>query len=467
MMQTETNGRTPEILVDALHKGLGRTFELVNAQNHALYREFILDACIHSFVYDPQNEEDRAQWLFDLLRHIDGIEFYQHDILAALEQVVEPDDKRQLLRLTAKLALHHADALAALFRQVVAQLPLHGEQLLVSLLLGLAQRNGLADAERAIGDYLRARAATPSAPATKVDHTFLDLISQQIGSSEIVDILQEWMDGSARFKTEENIVEVWINDDEFNGEQQVDSEVQRMFDEHLSETTSPELVGLRRIIDDEMLHDRTLFAEWGRSIVAEQDLATVFEWFQREERTEIQTRYLWIFEDVPLPHVDYKVLCLAAMGDCVERQAAAVRALYGVKDNRVRDLAFTLLKTCPSISTSPNVGAYNTVRLFVENYQSEDAVYILRALAPPQDREQCYQLCEDILQLGTAYDDPELSDLLLWAYEHTPSSNTRFEIVRLLHDREVRLSHLFEEARYDCDSGTRMFATSALELAEM
>lgn len=190
MMHTETDDHIPAQLVDALRKGLGRTFELVNAQNHAQYREHILDACIHNYVYDPRNEVDRAQWLFELLEHVDGVAFYEDDILVALDEAVDPQDRRQLLRLTAKLALHNADALDAFFQQIVDPLLAHGKQILISLLLGLAQRDGLADTEEAIGDYLHAQATNSPQPTAQAERAFFDLICQQIGAVKVIDILR-------------------------------------------------------------------------------------------------------------------------------------------------------------------------------------------------------------------------------------------------------------------------------------
>lgn len=460
MMQTDTGGHAPMQIADALRKGLGRAFELVNVENHVQYREYILDACIHNYVYDPMSEEDRALWLFKLLEHIDGTSFYKDDILAALAQAVNPNDRRQLVRLTAKLALRDTDALVALFHQVVAQFAPYGEQVLVNLLLAIAQRNQHANTQQAIDEYLRERKASLSESAVQLDSAFLARICQQEDTSEVVQILLTWMDESSYLRTEETIIEEWVEDADAYDQEQSDSEAQRLLADQISDRLSPALLGLRRYITDEMLHDRDLFAEWGRSIASEEDRATAFGWFMSEERPDVQTRYLWIFRYVPMPRVDYKVLCLAGMGDSVTLRAAATRALSHMVDDKIRDLAFTLLKTMPE----PH--AYDAVRLFAKNYQSEDAIYIVRALEPPEDLDQSYALCEDILHLGAKWDDTELSNLLLWAYENTPSSNTRFEIVRLLHDREVDLPHLFAEARLDCDSGTRMFANSALELAE-
>lgn len=458
MSNTDSKLLTPEQVADALSKGIGRAFDLINAHNHYRYRGYILNACVRNVAYDPLNEEDRAQWLYKLLQHIDGIEFYKDDILDALKQSADPQDKRQLLRLVAKLAGSDTDAFCALFEQLADQVPLRGGRILATLLLGLAQRDGLVDVEQAIDDYLLAHAQNPHPATVRFSSEFLGLICQEMDASEVVRVVLAWLEQCPGIFAEQSVDGEWMIEsaDAFEDEREVEASG---LETSGLEVISPALMDLRSYIDDEMLHDPALFGAWGKSVASEQDLETAFEWFLQERRPDAQTRYLWIFQDKPLPYADFKVLSLAMMADCAELQRAAIQALSTIKDVAIRGVALNLLKTFP------DEAAYDAVRLLIQNYQSEDAFYIERVTLQPQQRDRCHALCKDILALCEKWDEPELTGLLLWAYENTPSSATRFDIVRLLHDRARAPRWLFEEACHDCDSGTRMFAGSALAMS--
>lgn len=57
-----------DLFRDALRKGLGRAYLILEREDPAPYREVLLDACLHDTRIDRQAEHPRGAWLFELLR---------------------------------------------------------------------------------------------------------------------------------------------------------------------------------------------------------------------------------------------------------------------------------------------------------------------------------------------------------------------------------------------------------------
>lgn len=51
-----------------IEASLGRAVRMARHHRSAVYREAILNACLHNTVFDPQVEDSKAVYLLDLIR---------------------------------------------------------------------------------------------------------------------------------------------------------------------------------------------------------------------------------------------------------------------------------------------------------------------------------------------------------------------------------------------------------------
>ena len=73
---------TLEKFQDALRKGLGRALMHVKTYGTENVRDEILQACLHNFIYDPQCEKSRANWLIEIINLAPDKEYYYYRQLA-------------------------------------------------------------------------------------------------------------------------------------------------------------------------------------------------------------------------------------------------------------------------------------------------------------------------------------------------------------------------------------------------
>ena len=424
-------------LASALAKGQGRVYWSINPETHELYRSQLLHACTQNVAYDPHSEEDRAPWLFKLLEKTGAPESYKDEIIEALYQAEAYHDWIQLWRLVAEFAKSSDDdseAFYAFCDNITRSIS--GKQIgyLRGLLLGLAQQNGADNLAELIIETLQ------TSPKHKPNSEFWKVIKNSVAIEGIVDPLLMWEAASPN---------MWQHESCYT--ESLDEVAQIVVEYPVAKNST--LDELFAIAESELGNHPLPYVVWARERASEQDLHAVFQRLLEEALPELQMRYLWVFQEQPLPQTHSKIRYLAVSGS-LDIQAAAFDALSNKQDDRIRDFIFKLLQHTPK-------SLYNgALRIFLKNYKSNDAAYIEQMLSTLEDVDQCHTLCLDILELGQKLGEyPELSKLLVWAYENTPSSTTRFDILRLLIEGEAAPLALLEEAVHDCDSMTSMFET--------
>ncbi|GAB3254337.1 hypothetical protein [Chitinimonas naiadis] len=188
----------------------------------------------------------------------------------------------------------------------------------------------------------------------------------------------------------------------------------------------------------------------------EEELAEVYRHLLVEPDEDVCERLLRVFRKVPLPGLDQKIWSLAAS-----------------HDQSVRDATHTALAQC----NAPEVGIYaraqiqadgfsatdsEVFRLFVKNYLPQDSSLILAALQRLNpDEYEAHSLVLRLLDIFGENRTPELTGAMLWAYEHTPCSLCRNDVVSGLLDIAQLPSHLIEECMHDALDETRERARGA------
>jgi hypothetical protein len=82
----------------ALRKGRGRIVLHLREHGAAALQDELLEACLHSLVYDAQCESTRADWLMSLIDLTGHAAFYRDRVLDALPGATEFWDVAQLLQ---------------------------------------------------------------------------------------------------------------------------------------------------------------------------------------------------------------------------------------------------------------------------------------------------------------------------------------------------------------------------------
>jgi hypothetical protein len=67
-----------------LQCGLGRVILYLQEHDATPYQEYILDACLHNNAYDPQSEDNKAQYLYEIIQLTHKESFYREAILNAM-----------------------------------------------------------------------------------------------------------------------------------------------------------------------------------------------------------------------------------------------------------------------------------------------------------------------------------------------------------------------------------------------
>jgi hypothetical protein len=88
-----------------LRIGLGRPILYLRDSASHLYRDTILDACLHDTVYDRQCEGSRAPYLFDVITATGEPDYYRdHLIAASAPEVLDGNDGEQLVAILGQFA---------------------------------------------------------------------------------------------------------------------------------------------------------------------------------------------------------------------------------------------------------------------------------------------------------------------------------------------------------------------------
>ncbi|MCC6907362.1 MAG: hypothetical protein IT430_05415 [Phycisphaerales bacterium] len=130
-------------------------------------------------------------------------------------------------------------------------------------------------------------------------------------------------------------------------------------------------------------------------------------------------------------------------------------------DERVRELALELLNRCGPAS--------DILDLFIENYRPGDGELIRRALVARPLRGVGKEI-DDVhgvaMAISKVFSDDSRNDggeSLLWAYEHTPCSMCRRDIVDALIRMRAAPEWLLQECLCDCADDTRVLVGKAIE----
>lgn len=111
----------------ALRYGFGRAVLHLRDHDAAPYRDDILDGCLHFWGFDGDFDQDRSNYLFEIISLTGARAFYQERILEAVESAGDDRDGRQLFALARLFAEDGDEQARAALERALTRLPFDGD----------------------------------------------------------------------------------------------------------------------------------------------------------------------------------------------------------------------------------------------------------------------------------------------------------------------------------------------------
>lgn len=420
--------KTPDDLRSMLHKGMGRAVLYLRDQDLHQYRDLILDCCLHNYAYDMQFEQNRAEYLYQLIKDSDDEGFYRRSVLDVLPATYDCDDAEQLLDLAVLFARDGDDsARDAVYTRMathIADQDMPGADQAVAL----DGAQGLVRVLEAIG--AAGRACTDTDIALLVEDAI-----EVSGADAVRTAVQEAAAGSSNIAaalvpagyTPQSLVEEVVHWRKTHHQRLRPGLDPNTTWEQIKETLAEKCLRWPQVASD------AEFLKAAKDLDPQDD----------PERLHSHVRLFWkrAFPLDPQPIID-----LATHPD--ERVAvAALSALENIRHPNVRDL-FDRLR-CDDKWSDRAVG------LLISNYETGDAATIMEMLEAEPDPDSLHIMAIDARQVFESNPAPEGLDVLMLAYEKTPCSLCRHSCLESIEKLGRVPDWMIQECLYDCDSGTR------------
>ena len=412
-----------ELLPDILQKGLGRAFDYVQPHNQLKIRTYLLNACLHNLVYDPQCETSRAEWLFQLINTTGEREFYRENIFLALPKTNNFWDLNQLYDLVyiwAKQGNLEAKGIiySTFSKQTFHESWLGGEQIIdldgIQGLLAVAEIVG----SRLLQDY-----------ELWEDDNLIAQAKDSYGSEKVRLALEQEARHNVKVKAYLDAVQAYKQRNANIRHYQQDKNI--AVDFHTL---------IQKIEEDK--NNFYLLRKFGL-YAPQNDIEKSFEKLLLETRKKQLIRYLRIFKYRLFPRLESRLFDLAA-SNIKTIQSATIIALALNQNSSLRDLAIRLIQ---QNSESVKNGV---LKLFINNYNPGDFAIIESTLDISQDIEFRHQIGLEIIKILESQKTSELVNCCFWVYENTPCSHCRQKIVEILISLQKITPSMIKECLYDC-----------------
>lgn len=431
----------------ALRRGLGRAFLYVQQVGIENVADIVLESCLKNQAYDRQCESSRAPWLYSMFKDSREYARFSSAIQSALETETEDCyDLIQLCELSLLMAKDGDKAAGETLRRRVFGQPFAGWDTFgcheVVALDGLA---AVVEIVRRFGRWL---ISNPEDDVPSLDYLTdeLDILPQ--AKIKLEELAQTDPEIEAYLKEENAKVARLQDAPKLTKEQRQEQRRERIRSEY----------PLERILNDAFAgvgEYPVRYMQFGKN-ATEEELREVLQRLVAETDEKILLRLLWIFRRVQLPELSPRIWVLAESRNDAIREAAII-ALAQSCDPKIGDLGRAKLRS-PGFSVNDS----EVLELFVRNYQTQDEVLIMSALArlSPND-DKAHSLGSDIRKIIEEYDSPGFLEMGRWLYETTPCTICRHSAVKWMMDKGCISPEIAAECLHDADEDTREIALQA------
>lgn len=422
-----------EAFAAALRKGHGRALQHIARFGRAGLEAEIVESCVTNQAYDPQIDEDRAPWLFEVVKNA-GLEAQIFEVLARCARnpsVGGHWDATQRCGIAKHLAADGYPGARELLYSMFARWPNSGDVLAADEIVSLDGAAGLVHLAREEGRWLA------EDPEFWVDSSMIELADKVEGQPVAADALRS----------------AAVSDPD------IARYLAAALESHASTGAPPARPRYLAFSAQEVLEyvasgttDRCVWLRgWGRR-ASRQEIEVLFEALLQEQNAERATKLLRTFAEVGAPRFDECLVKWVRHAEPTVRWAAT-RALRGMRAPRVRQIGLEMLA---------NGDVETAAHLLVANYEVGDFERLLAVFTPDQEPPELHDVCQGLLNLCESHLTDEALETLVCVYEYTPCSWCRRLAAKALFSLPGVPSWIREEARKDADPGTRALAANGV-----
>lgn len=431
----------------------GRGCVVTHLRDHSMdgVEDLVLAACIEDQSHDRQCEDSRADWLYSFFKGTPAYPRFAETILAALAQGNDDGhfdyDGAQVRHLASLMGrdgdLEAADRLRAFVRgQTLSDNGLPG----ASALCAVDGLSAVVDIARRIGQVLQ---QDPEAWFHTLESLTDDVLSFDDTFAEL-----------KRLAPDDPAIAAYVA-----------REDARIAEEAAPERPAQEQADASKRYGDDFMREnpvesiieaaagksaaRGLFNRFGRW-AAQEDVDRILDHLREQRDPDICKKLLWVFRSATLPRVDARVWELASHASAEVRNAAVV-ALSGVTDPRVRELGMARLRD-PGFSSEFS----DAIALFKYNFEPGDEALILSALERQTvDDDAAHALGSSALDVCASVGSPALGGVAQWIYRTNPCTICRQMAVERMQEWDCLPADIAAECRYDASDEVRaLFGTT-------
>jgi hypothetical protein len=400
------------------------------AIDRSLDDESLRAACLEDQRYDMQVEDSRGDWLWRMIRAVDGINRFRVPILHALYELGDERNANQLCELGRCYAETGDESFRDRLYEIVESKPFPesgwlGEE----EILRLDGEAGFLFAVRVRGERLAGRAWEWD------DDGLFRQAGERLGEGRVTELLEGTTNPSIRAYWEG-----WQRENRAKDEQGPRlSHRERMRAIPVEDILSTAGSGGSRF---------GLLRGWGMH-AEEAELEKVFQRLLTASEPKVIADLLQVFSNRPAPEFVVPLIELCQHPD----QEVRRRALVALEQNGhplIREFALSRLER--------GMGDDSVIGLLIRNFRPGDEPTILEALELPDDECDRHGLMMDLIRVLEHNPKADCSRLALVTYASTPCENCRHDSARLLHQRHVAPGWLLEECRHDSSEESRGLA---------
>jgi len=403
-----------------LKVGLGRAIVYLQAHDAMPYQDIILEACLHNWAFDRQCENNRAQYMFDIIQITPEVEFYRQSILSALKNNIDGDREPQLYDLAKLFAQSgDAEARAAMYDHFIANV--EGDHFDGLDLIDLDGLEGFLFVANAIGESI-----LPDEVFWE-DESLLEDVEKRFGIEAVSKAAAQASKTNPRA---ESFVDAVLK--------------KRLGKNERSQHTRPDPTGLSYVELKPQIFKFSYKAlvQWGKE-TDETELNQAAVDLLRETDERWLRSALLLFYERPFP-LDCERLIALTGHDEYTLSKRAFMVLGNVRDARIREFALKIMK-----SNEPKGDA---VGLLVKNFQEGDHALVEAFLPRLLDENERHVAGSDIQEFYAAHPNPESEvRALLTLYEYGPCTNCRKDFVKRLMELNALPDWVSKECQYDAD----------------
>lgn len=417
----------------ALRKGHGRA--LMHVKEHGIgdYLPLLEQACLTNYVYDPQIEGGRFEWLHELIVASGTNGHFLKLINENLHKCTKYNDVDQLAGI-AECFADHGD------RELVETLYKNFEKFYIEF-----NDSALIGSELVYLDGFEALSFTAKIIAkhdiSKKDQDiwFYKYCCMDLGKKRVDAFLSKILE-----------CKLW--------HKKIKADFNEYFDHGSSiSKPAPNLDEVINWLDNSENSKRPNLLKFAKT-ASKADLQFLYKRMQKSTGTQSLWRHLQIFGSVPPPNLDNFLFGLAKSKIESRIRIRAFTALAQIKTKRVRQFAFDI------INDDPKSIFYGALELFRKNYKQGDIEFIENSLRLSKDSWERHNVGLDLIALFGITDDKAFFNCAMWVYENTPCSFCRFSAVGTLYDWKLLPKEIQAECRFDSYDETRDLCKKRFQL---